>query len=468
MKYTLCASFAAFLFCGGLAAETVETFPYTIYDLVEVYTREEVKEMAKELTFDGVSNPGVNTSTLDGKVIVGYQGWFNTPEDGSHLYWKHYRSEKKADYDLFRPGASSIDYWPDMSELDEDEKFRTGFRKPDGSPAYVFSSRNPKTVARHFKWMKDYGIHAAAIQRFNHELWESPTITANRNVVLSNCRAAANEHGRGYIIMYDLSSMLHEGADFLMNDWKMLVDDMGITKNPKDKAYMYHNGKPLVGIWGVGFRAGKNKRQYTLQDCMRVIDFLKNDPQYGGCSILLGVPSRWREGGYDSNPDPYAQELYKKADIISPWTVGRYRSPDAAKSHVEDLWAKDLAWCKAHQIDYLPVAHPGVSTGNLADRGGFERTPRLGGKFLWQQYHSGSELGVTMVYQAMFDEMDEGTQIFKVDNNPPAGMSRFTTYGDLPSDHYLWLVGQAAARLEKNLPIEAEMPKRDLSAEKTE
>lgn len=66
-----------------------------------------------------------------------------------------------------------------------------------------------------------------------------------------------------------------------------------------------------------------------------------------------------------------------------------------------------------------------------------------------------------MFYQAMFDEMDEGTQIFKVDNNPPAGESRFSTYNGLPSDHYLWLVGQAAARLQAGQTIEADLPKRE-------
>jgi hypothetical protein len=39
---------------------------------------------AKMKPFDGTRAPGgADASTVDGKVIVGYQGWFFTPGDGS-------------------------------------------------------------------------------------------------------------------------------------------------------------------------------------------------------------------------------------------------------------------------------------------------------------------------------------------------------------------------------------------------
>jgi hypothetical protein len=72
--------------------------------------------------YDGPTVKGVDASTLTGKVLCGYQGWFATSGDGSDRGWRHYASRGQ-----FKPGSCSIDLWPDMSEMDEDEKYRRRF-----------------------------------------------------------------------------------------------------------------------------------------------------------------------------------------------------------------------------------------------------------------------------------------------------------------------------------------------------
>jgi hypothetical protein len=61
--------------------------------------------------------------------------------------------------------------WPDTSTLDEDELYELpGLSIPQRSgpsrPAKVFSSRNPKTVNRHYRWMRDHHVSGAFLQRF--------------------------------------------------------------------------------------------------------------------------------------------------------------------------------------------------------------------------------------------------------------------------------------------------------------
>jgi hypothetical protein len=107
--------------------------------------------LARMQPYQGKAVQGVDVSALTGKVMCGYQGWFNAPGDGSGRGWVHYGRGR------FEPGQCTIDLWPDVNGLDDDEKFATSFRHADGSMAYVFSSHRRKTVLRHFQWMKEYG-----------------------------------------------------------------------------------------------------------------------------------------------------------------------------------------------------------------------------------------------------------------------------------------------------------------------
>ncbi|HYV35614.1 MAG TPA: glycoside hydrolase family 71/99-like protein [Gemmataceae bacterium] len=412
-------------------------------------TRDQVIQAMKP--YDGPSVKGLDASTLTGKIMCGYQGWFTTPGDGADRGWRHYPTKGQ-----FKPGACNIDLWPDMSEMDEDEKYPTPFRHKDGSPATVFSSHNPKTVARHFRWMEQYGIDGVFVQRFGSEI-SLPKDLRHCNVVLAHCREGANRTGRSYAVMYDLSGLPAGGTKRIIDDWKLLVDRMKITKDPKDAAYLKHNGKPVVAVWGIGFNDG---RKYTLAECEQLVDFLKNDKVYGGCTVFLGVPTGWRTLDKDTVKDPALHKIIAKADIVSPWTVGRYRTLQGVADHAKDRWKKDVDWCKEKGKEYLPVVFPGFSWHNMRPKSPFDEIPRQKGQFLWKQYVEAKKAGCTMIYQAMFDEMDEGTAIFKCSNDPPVGESKFLNLEGLPSDHYLWLTGMGGKLLRGEVKPTDKLPPR--------
>jgi hypothetical protein len=389
---------------------------------------------------------------LVGKVMTGYQGWFNTPHDGAGLGWRHYPRRGE-----FRPGRASIDLWPDLDEYSDHEKFATPFRHADGRPAYVFSSHHRLTVGRHFRWMREYGIDGAFVQRFVVATAGAADLR-HCNTVLANCREAANREGRAYALMYDLSGLKADGIERCIADWSLLVDRMRLGRDDSDRAYLRHAGRPVVAVWGVGFN---DDRAYSLDDCRRLVEFLKDDPTYGGNTVMLGVPTGWRTLDRDAAADPALHDVLEKADIISPWTVGRFASPDDVKRHADRDWRADLSWCREQGKDYMPVAFPGFSWHNLRDgQAKLDQIPRRGGGFLWRQYVEAKRVGATMIYQAMFDELDEATAIFKCTNDPPVGESPFLTYEGLPSDHYLWLTGQGGRLLRGEIEPSDQLPSR--------
>jgi hypothetical protein len=137
--------------------------------------------------------------------------------------------------------------------------------------------------------------------------------------------------------------------------------------------------------------------------------------------------------------------------------VGRFGDLNGVKRYYEKTVQPDLAWCREQKLDYIPVVFPGFSWHNMTGKQ-IDQIPRRKGEFLWSQFVAAKRAGAGMIYVAMFDEVDEGTAIFKCTNDvPPAGDSAFVTYEGLPSDHYLRLTGRGARMLRGEIPVTDEL-----------
>lgn len=375
----------------------------------------------------------VRFKSIRNLVMAGYQGWFNTPEDGAGLGWKHFEKEKE-----FKPGKCTIDLWPDVSEYEK--TYETAFKLPDETPAKVFSSYDASTTDLHFKWMKQYGIDGVFMQRFVVSI-RNQKGKDNYNKILNNAVLSAEKYDRAICLMYDLSGMEAGEEDILIRDWKELCEKYKLVSR-NNNHYVYHHGKPLVAVWGIGFN---DRRKYGYEQVKKIIDFLKSE----GCSILVGVPTHWRTLTIDAVSDTRLLELVKQADIVHPWLVGRFdnHTYEPYRKSIEE----DIKWCKANGKDYMPVLFPGFSWHNMKKDALQNMIPRLGGRFFWQQVKGAVDAGAESLYLAMFDEIDEGTAFFKCTNTPPVGESSFITYEGEAPDHYLWLAGEAAKYLRGEL-----------------
>lgn len=365
-----------------------------------------------------------------GLVMCGYQGWFNAPEDGAGRGWYHYTGK-----DGFKPGSCSIDFWPDVSEYKK--TYKTAFSFEDGTPAYTFSSYDESTVDTHFRWMREYGIDGVFMQRFVGEI-KNPSGKNHFNKVLSSAMTAAKKYDRAICVMYDMSGMRSGDENVVIKDIDELSATYDMSQRKENSTYLHHNGKPLVVLWGVGFN---DNRAYGLKE----VEIIMNAFKQRGFSVMLGVPTFWRTLDKDTQSDPDLHRIIKESDIIMPWLVGRYNESNYLP--FKEGIVKDIEWCKKNGVDYAPLAFPGFSWRNMKKDS--TPIPRNRGSFLWTQMSGAIEVGAEMLYIAMFDEIDEGTAIFKCAVKVPSGDSPFVSIEEgLESDHYLKLVGEASKMLK--------------------
>lgn len=380
----------------------------------------------------------VDASTIQGKVLFGYQGWFNCPGDGSDRGWRSWSRGVPG------PETLTIDMYPDLSEFDRDELCEVPGMTIAGKPAYLYSAWNPKTVARHFQWMKDYGLDGVLAQRFVSDIHNR---RSSGDVLLKNIMAAAAKHGRVFMIEYDVAGSKDDTFwQILQEDWKYLVDELKVTSHPN---YLKHNGKPVLSIWGIGLFDGDRHPPRDPEVARQIIRWFKTDaPRQYQATYMGGTPSRWRTQTNDARQDPRWAEIFAMMDIVQPWTPGRYRDKATIDQWKEDMLVPDLALAKKNKQIYMPVVFPGFSWHNLREKDPPNRIPRDRGEFLWRQAYNAKVAGATVLKIAMFDEVNESTAMYKLASrrsDAPDQGYWLTLDADghtLPSDWYLRLAGE--------------------------
>ena len=398
-----------------------------------------------------VENEIVDASTLDGKIMAGYQGWFMTPEDGGLNEWRHWSNGHRM------PSSDNVlvSTWPDLREFENDELQNTEFYYPSLKNAGLYSSYNEKSVLRHCRWMQEYNIDGVFVQRFVKEAVATRHV---RDRVLKNVQKGSERYGRVFANMYDISGHFSSSLyNDIIRDWMHLVDDLLITESPN---YLHHDGLPVLSIWGFGF----NDRPGNPTNALRLLHWFRSNltPLKYRATIMGGVPRRWRTQFSEWNV------YFRSLDILSPWTVGRIKTMDDVTSFRDFEWKPDMTECNRYNVDYLPVVYPGYSFHNSRDKP-FNEVPRLGGTFFWKQLRMTMEAGANMIYVAMFDEVDEGTAVFKIaedlsqvptrGNFVRADTDRALGFKCVPSDWYMTLIGNATQYLRAGQPMPVNMPR---------
>ncbi|NNN21713.1 MAG: hypothetical protein HKL80_06915 [Acidimicrobiales bacterium] len=384
------------------------------------------------------------------KLLFGYQGWFGTPRDTSELNeWQHWSFNKPI-------SASSItfDIWPDVGEFKIDDLSATGLKLANGNEAYLFSSFKKQMVDTHFRWMQSYGIDGVFLQEFVLNLVPGSKQRQFRDVVTENVMQAASSTGRVVAIMYDVTGANPTQLISLIRS-HIQANSHLIFSNDR---YLHYNSKPLIGIWGLGFV----DRNIPVGVANATLDYLESE----GIAVMGGVPTFWRQAVIDSQTGPEWSAFYKRYSLLSPWTVGRYSNSLELSRYVENTLSKDISYANSFGSEIVPVVFPGLSNHNVlrvenpnSPPPPINSIPRLNGNFWWNQMSKYSDLPAKSIYGAMFDEVDEGTAMFKIQNNErnlPVGLDLLSNAvsGDtVPNDWYLTLAGKATALYKSGSPI---------------
>ncbi|KAG8730573.1 hypothetical protein FRC12_020193 [Ceratobasidium sp. 428] len=293
-------------------------------------------------------------TTIRGKFLVGYRGWYTCPGDGPVLVqgneWAHWTNEQ---------GRFDPELVPDPAYYSSNDLL-TG----PNNQSRVFSSRNTSVVRRHLNIMAQHKIDGVFLTRRGDEIAAAyqggnglGTMKMRSEVINSVFRAAEAE-GRVVSVMYDLAGMpSHQLENWIAGDWEFMLNQKHVLDSP---AYIREHGRPVIAIWGVGFKNANQDPQAVLNLIHRLSDAA------GGAYVILGVPITWQK------QDNSWQTVYKMADAIAPLSIGTLVDDETV-----DNWSKDVQQPAiqslrngAKKTDYVSVVWPGHEVRKATNRVG--------------------------------------------------------------------------------------------------
>ncbi len=374
--------------------------------------------------YTGPARDYVDTTSMKDKVMVGYQGWFRTPNDLEDNGWFHWCSNNSME-----PANFNTDMWPELTQYEPGNLFRAGdVMTRGGQPAYLFSSTSLNTVRTHFRWMRKHNIDGAFVQRFHPQAGAAP------EWVLRNISQAAAEEGITWAIEYDVSGMSDSTVvEKLQADWNWLVNEFDLLNDP---LYARENGKPVVFIWGLPFA----DRGFTTTNANAAVDWFLAQNTY----VIGGIPNVW------SGLDAGWQAHILKYNGILVW---------------QNQGTSDGATFRNRGQDFYPHIWPGFSWANLTKTPAnppTAYTDRNGGQYYWTMARNWiNSGGADRMFVGMFDEYDEGTAIIPMSDDPPDPVPEYGRFIDnqgKPSDWWLMLTEELKRMMLRQRTISNTLP----------
>jgi hypothetical protein len=233
----------------------------------------------------------------------------------------------------------------------------------------------------------------------------------------------------------------------ITTQWQSMVDQ-GYTSDPN---YLHQGGLPVVQIYGF-FPNTANQQLGVPATGNPLITYFKTSGKYQAVVIGSGAQN------YGTGSADYLAMLMR-LDAYIPWNVGHVHTDATSGNIVATVsgWPTDSNTFTSNGVKFIPLVFPGTSP---AGPPAYPPTaPRRDGNFLWEQFVELSQIPITnTVYVAMFDEMNEGTQILPITSTPPVQASPFYTYDADPGDWYERLVVQGEKMLLNGTPITSTIP----------